>query len=127
MSGAAFKLEITEGQIQNAVAIALAESFGPEKRDAMFRDVIRAHLSVKENSYDKETLLTKRVGAMIRTAADEAVRARLDELKPEIMKIVSDSMGARFAESIYAQVRQAVASVTVSSIRVTAELDASED
>jgi hypothetical protein len=127
MSGAAFKLEITEGQIQNAVAIALAESFSQEKRDAMFRDVIRAHLSVRENTYDKETLLTKRVGTMIRAAADEAVKLKLDELKPEIMKIVSDSLGSRFAESIYAQVRQAVANVTVSSIRVTAELDASED
>lgn len=123
MAGAEFKLEITEGQIQNAVAIALAESFTQEKRDALFRDVIRAHLSVKANSYDKETLLSKRIGDMVRSGADEALRIKLDEMKPEIMKIVSESLGSRFAESVYAQVRHAVAQVTVGSIHVTASLE----
>ena len=123
MSGAAFKLEVSEGQIQNAIAVALAESFGPDKRDALFRDVIRAHLSQRENSYDKETLLSKRIGQMIRQMADEAMKARMEELKPEITKIVSAALGPRFAESVYEQVRNALSRVVVGSIQVTASLD----
>lgn len=123
MSNPKLELEITEGQIQNAIAVAIAESFSPEKRDALLRDTVRAHLSLKQNSYDKETILSKQVGQQIREYAKEAVKELLEGLKPEIQKITSECLGPQFKESIFEQLKNALAYKTVGAIQINVDLD----
>lgn len=113
------KLEIGEAQIQNAIAVAVAESFSGEKRDALLRDIIRAHLSAKENSYDKETLLNKRVGSMIRTYAGECLEAELQALKPKIAEIVNKHLGPGFEEEVCSQLIKGLTYRKVTGISVS--------
>ena len=88
-----FKFEIGEAQIQNAIAVGIAESFSGEKKEAIIRDIVRAHLSVKESSYDKETLLSKVVGQGIRKIASEALAAKVEEARPAIERTVLEVLG----------------------------------
>lgn len=122
MSSATAKIDlnISEGMIQNAIAIAITEAFSPEKRDQVLRDVVRAHLSVKQNSYDRETLLQKTIGEQIRLHANEAVKAKIAELAPEIRATVDKALGPQFSESVIAQLNASLASVLVSGIRINA-------
>ena len=117
------KLEIGEGQIQNAIAVALAESFSPENKASIIRDVVRAHLNHKENNYDKETILSKVVGKHIRDVAMVQVEECLDEMKPDIQKIVKSSLGKQFSESVFTQLRQALSRVVVGGIKFNVNLE----
>jgi hypothetical protein len=113
------KLDIGEGQIANAIAVALAESFSGEKRDALLRDIIRAHMSAKENNYSKETLLNQTVGNKIRTMAREAMEAQIETLRPRIAEIVRQQMGPEFEATVCAQLmaglsRRKIEGITVS-------------
>lgn len=121
----ALKLDISEGQVANAIAVALAESFGPARRDALMRDVIRAHLSAKANSYDRETLLSKTVGDMVRGMASEAVREKVETWRPEVEAIVGSALGDTFKGAALAQLQAAMQRVVLSnlSINVTATFD----
>jgi len=123
MAMSEIKLEIGEGQIQNAIAVALAESFSPENKASIIRDVVRAHLNHKENTYDKETILSKVVGKHVRDVAMVQVKERLDEMKPDIQKIVKDSLGKQFSESVFMQLRQALSRVVVSGISLNVNLE----
>lgn len=113
------KLEIGEAQIQNAIAVAIAESFSGEKRDAIVRDIVRAHLSMKANSYDKETLLGKRIGDAIRSIAVEAIQAEVDAIKPAIAKVVHDALGPGFEEEVCQQLRSGLAYRKVEGVNVS--------
>ena len=117
------KLEIGEAQIQNAIAVAIAQSFTGEKRDSLLRDIIRAHLSVKETSYDKETLLGKRVGQLIRNLAMKAVEDEVERARPAIEKTVHDVLGPGFAESVCAQLKAGMASRKVEGINVSIKME----
>ena len=113
------KLDIGEGQIANDIAVALAESFSGEKRDALLRDIIRAHMSAKENNYSKETLLNQTVGNKIRTMAREAMEAQIETLRPRIAEIVRQQMGPEFEATVCAQLmaglsRRKIEGITVS-------------
>lgn len=116
-------IDISEAEIQNGIAVALAESFGPEKREALLRDVIRAHLSVKADRYDKETLLNKTIGTLIRKIANEQVEARINELRPEIEAIVTRQLGAGFKSSLLDQLEMSLKHKVVSDVHITAVLD----
>ena len=113
------KLEIGEAQIQNAIAVALAESFSGEKRDALLRDIIRAHLSSKANSYDKETLLSKTVGDMVRKYAQEAVLAEVEKAKPQIEAMVQSVLGPGFADDVCRQLEYGLSRKKVEGIAVS--------
>lgn len=52
---AEIKLDIGQAVLENAIAVAIAESFTPERREQIIKDVVRAHLTHKESSYDRET------------------------------------------------------------------------
>lgn len=124
MADGKLQLDISDGEVKNAIAVALAESFTDEKRDALIRDVVRAHLSVKDKSYSRETLLSASIGRMIREAATEAMNEIMDsEMKPKIQAVVRETIGDRFKESVYNQVRNALRHKVIGSIQVTAMLE----
>lgn len=117
------KLEITEGDVSNAIAVALAESFTPEKRDELLRDIVRAHLTQKENTYDKETLLSKRIGAIVRGIAVEQLEQKLESWRPEIEAIVSESVGDPFKESVFTSLKSALKRIGVVNLNVSAAIE----
>lgn len=117
------KLDISEGQIRDAIAIGIAEAFSPERRDALLRDIIRAHLQYRENSYDKETLLGKRIGGLVREIASQAAKERVEELRPQICAIVREHLGERFEETLFAQLRERLGAAVVSNVRLAVDLD----
>ena len=119
------KLEIGEGQIQNAIAVALADAFSPEKKDALIRDIVRAHLSVKKDSYSRDTLLSAQVGDLIRKVAQEEMVIRVQEMKPEIQKRVRKVLGKQFEESVYLQLEQSLKNIKIvdMSISVTPDFE----
>ena len=120
------KLDIGEGQIQNAIAVAIAESFTGEKRDALLRDIIRAHISYKQNSYDKETLLSKTIGNMVREIAQEAIKKQVDKARPAIEKMVIEHLGPGFEQSICTQLRDGLAYRKVQGISVSVRVSEDE-
>lgn len=120
---AGLSLDIPEGEIRNAIAVAVADAFGPEKRDALLRDIVRAHMTYRENSYDKETLFSKRVGAQVREIASEVAAKQIEALRPEIEAIVAESMGPQFKEAVYTQVRDALRRVATANMRFNVVFD----
>lgn len=116
-------IDISEAEIRNAIAVALAESFSGEKKDALIRDVVRAHLQYKENSYDKETILGKRVGGLIRTIALEEVDKVIHSMRPDVECIVSELLGPSFKESVFENLRRALKNVVVKGITIDVNLE----
>ena len=119
------KLEIGEGQIQNAIAVALVDAFSPEKKDALIRDIVRAHLSAKKDSYSRDTLLSAQIGDLIRKVAQEEIVSRVQEMKPEIVKRVRKVLGKQFEESVYLTLEKSLKNIKIvdMSISVTPEFD----
>lgn len=120
---AELKFDIGEAQIQNAIAVAIAESFTPEKNAQLVRDVVRAHLNHKENSYDKETMLSKVVGNMIRELALDETRKVISEQEKEIRRIIRGYLGEPFTNSIFEQLKISLSNKVVSNISINATLD----
>lgn len=113
-------VDIPEGIIKNAIAVAIAEAFSPDKRDQIVRDIVRAHLEYKSNSYDRETMLAKNVGEMIRKVAGEEVKAVLDgPLGERVREVVRETLGEHWQDGVLAALRVSLASVVVGSLRVT--------
>jgi uncharacterized protein with gpF-like domain len=119
----AITVDIAESEIRNAIAVAIAESFSSDKRDSLLRDIIRAHMQYKENSYDKETLLSKKIGNLVREIASAAVIARMEELRPEINAVVREKLDDRFAESIYTKLRTAISGKVIADISMVVRWD----
>ena len=120
---AELKFEIGEAQIQNAIALAITESFSPEKNAQVVRDVVRAHLNYKENSYDKETILSKAVGRMIRDIALDEVKNLITKEESKIREIVCTALGESFTDSVLNQLKSALANKVVSNISIVANLN----
>lgn len=119
---AEIKFDISEVQIQNAIAVAIAESFSPDRNAQIVRDIVRAHLSYKENSYDKETILSKVVGTMIRTIAVDEVQKIIKEKEMEIRSIVRRTLGESFTDSVFIQLQASLSHKVISQIQITANL-----
>lgn len=117
---ASINLNITEGMIANAISVAIAEAFSPEKKDQVLRDVVRAHLTYKQNSYDRETMLSKAVGDAIREQASLAVKARMAEVAPDIRAVVDRALGPKFTDSVLAQLEAAISTMTLAGVRINA-------
>lgn len=119
----ALKLDLGEAQIQNAIAVALTESLTPENRDRMIRDVVRAHLNYKSSSYDKETLLSKTAGDLIRGLANEELASRVEEMAPRIRELVREALGPKFEDSVLSSLKEALSNISLSGLRVSADWD----
>lgn len=119
MSNTSLKLDISEGQIQNAIAVALAEALPPERKESMIRDIVRAHLQFKENSYDKETLLAKRIGAAIREIATDELKNVVELMRPDIEKTIRAQLGDNFKTDIIEQLERALKSITLQQLQVS--------
>ncbi len=120
---AELKFEIGEAQIQNAIAVAIAGSFSPERNAEVVRDIVRAHLSHRESTYDKETLLSKSVGNMIREIAIDEVKKLIAEKEDKIRSIVRQTLGESFTDSIFTQLQLALSHKIVSNISINADLE----
>jgi hypothetical protein len=125
-SEANFRIELTEGQINNAIAVALAETFTDERRDAMLRDIIRAHLAYKGDSYyNKETILSKVVGEQVRKMVNERLLAKVVEWRPQIEDVVDRTLGPSARDAVCAALGRALAGVKLDNLTVS--LDAKGD
>ena len=120
---AEIKFDIGEAQIQNAIAVAIAESFTPERNAQLVRDIVRAHLSYKENDYDKETLLNKVVGRLIRGIATSELEQMIKSQENNIREIVRDTLGEPFTTSVFNNLKAALAHKVVSNIQIRVDLD----
>jgi len=118
----ALTFDIPEGQIRDAIAVAIAESFSPERREAIIRDVVRAHLQIREGTYDKETLLSKQVGAQIRQIAQDEVKIIISSLEPAIRERVRKTLGEGFSDSVLCQLENALSCKVVDGISVSVSL-----
>lgn len=118
------KIDLTEGQIQNAIAVALAESFSPEKKDQLIRDIVRAHLTQKANAYDRETLLSKSVGDAVRNMASGALASEIEKLRPRINEVVSGFLGEGVRINIVDQVKSAIQRMVISNLKVSVSAEA---
>jgi len=110
------KLEIGEGQIKNAIAIALSESFTQDKKDALIRDIIRGHLNVKTDSWSRETLLSKCVGDLIRKIAEKEMSKVIENMRPQIQVAIKKYLGKGFSDSLCKQIEEAVQRIVVQNI-----------
>ena len=118
------KLNITEGQIENAIAVAISEALAPERRDSLLRDIVRAHMHYRESRYDKETWLSKAVGTQVRAMASEAIMERIRGLETEVKAIVNRTLGKGFENSVYGQLESSLRNRIVTGIHITADIDA---
>lgn len=119
MSDSQLKLQIGEAEIQNAIAVALAEALSPERKDAMIRDIVRAHLTVKDGIYGRETVLGKTIGNLLRIEAEKQVREIFeDKVAPRVRGIVLDALGPAWVDAICTQLKTAIAKRMVTGITV---------
>lgn len=124
MSNATAKIDlnISEGMIANAIAVSIAESFSGEKKDQIIRDIVRAHLTHKENSYDRDTMLSKAIGTQIKSLAVDAVREKVATMKEDVDAVVDRTLGPQFRESILKQLGDSLAQLTVANISLSARV-----
>jgi len=119
-SEAAFRIELTEGQINNAIAVALAETFTDERRDAMLRDIIRAHLAYQGDSYyNKDTILSKVVGEQVRKMVNERLLAKVVEWRPQIEAVVDRTLGPSARDAVCESLGRALAGVELDNLTVS--------
>jgi hypothetical protein len=112
------KLEIGEGQIQNAIALALVDAFSSEKKDQLIRDVVRAHLTARSDSWGRDTILSKAVGDMLRKTAEDKMRETVASWKPDIEAMVVKKLGEPFKNSIISSLEKSLSNLLVSNLRV---------
>lgn len=113
------KLEITEGQIQNAIAVALAEAFTPEKKDVLLRDLIRAHLTTKKGPYDKETLLSETVNTHIKLIVKDQLEKDLQAMRPEVEVLVSKFFGSTVKPQITENLEKAISAAVSKDLQIS--------
>ena len=123
----AVTIDISEGQIKNAIAVAIAESFSAEHRERLVADVVRAHLNVKEHDYDKETLFSKRVGSMLRSVAEECIKERLEELRPQVRLVLKKWMGKEWEDSLLDKLKASLKSTVVRNLSVVVDWEQSDE
>ena len=120
------KLEIGQEQIRNAIAVAIAESFSPERQAALIRDVVRAHLQTKLHDYDRDTILSKVVGDKIREIAVAEVQAMMDAHRDQLAAVVRNALGSQFIDSVLTQLAQSLRNVIVSNIVLHVDVEREE-
>lgn len=115
-------LKLTETQIQNAISIALTEALSQKDKDILLRDVVRAHMNYKENSYDRETLLSKQVGETVRRIASEKMALILESWKPEVEAVVEKTLGKNIKVDILSQIEYALGRATIANMKISIDL-----
>lgn len=122
MSSVKLDVNVSETDIQNAIAISIAEAFPPEKRDQLLRDIVRAHLSLKQNSYDKETILSAAVGSQIRKIASEKMNEIVAGWRDEVGAVVEKAIGGQYKDSVMRQLQASLSNITVRGLVLEASI-----
>ncbi|MCA9817086.1 MAG: hypothetical protein KC652_18375 [Cyanobacteria bacterium HKST-UBA01] len=112
------ELKLTEGQIQNAIAVAISESFTPERRDELLRDAIRAHLTVKASSYDKETLFSATVNKQLREMVGTELEKEVQKMRPELEALVKKYFHQNIQSDILCSIEKQLAEDLTKNIKV---------
>lgn len=124
------KIEISHGELRNAIAVALVDAFSPEKRDAIIRNVVRAHLEMKSPNSgwgQDQTILDKAVGDMLRKEAEEMMIERLQEMRPRIKEIVRKHLGPQYEEALVAKFEAAMSStVRIAGLSLHVDMERAE-
>jgi len=115
------KIDLTEAQINNAIAIAIAEAFTGEARDAMLRDLIRGHLAYKADRYGSETLIQKVLNETLKAQVDKSLREHLETLRPEVDALVKKMLGKNYRANILDQLQNSLSRLCLSSIYIEAK------
>lgn len=124
---AAVNIELTEGQIRDAVAVALAEAFSDEQRQRLILDVVRAHLQARERDYDRETILAKRAGEMIREIAKEELSLQLETMRPRVRAALRTWMGKEWEDAILLNLTAELKKIIVRGVKVIVDCDVAEN
>ena len=117
-------LKLPEGVLTNAIAVAISTALDDMTRAKVIEDVVRAHLSVKQNSYDRETLLSAQVGNAIRSMAKKALEERLEVLRPEVDNAVKNALGPNFDDEVMDQLKAALSQIVLGSIQINVKVGA---
>lgn len=112
------ELKLTEGQIQNAIAVAIAEAFTPERRDELVRDAIRAHLTIKSSSYDKETLFSTAVNKQLREMVGAELEKEVQSMRPELEALVKKYFHQNIRAEILGSIETQLATALTKNIQV---------
>ncbi len=113
------ELKLTEGQINNAIAIAIAEAFTPEKKDSLIRDIIRQHLTIKQDHYSKDTLFSHSVNKVIGVMVKEELDKQVEALRPEVEEMVKEVFGGKVKINIIEQLKYSLKKVALDNISVS--------
>lgn len=122
MSSVKLDVNVSETDIQNAIAVSIAEAFPPEKRDQLLRDIVRAHLSLKQNPYDKETILSAAVGSQIRKIASDKMNEIVAGWRDEVGEIVEKAIGGQYKDSVMLQLQRSLSNITVRGLVLEASI-----
>lgn len=113
------KLDLTEGQVNNAIAVAIAEAFSQESKDKLIRDIIRGHLSQKADSWNKETMFSRAVGEALREMVKTQIDKEVESLRPTVEEMVKETFSGNIKTSIIEQLKYSLQKVALDNISVS--------
>lgn len=123
MKSTELKLDLSEGDINNAIAVALAEAFTPQKRDELLRDLIRAMLTQKVSNYGKETFLSQAVQSRIKGMVENQLSAFVERLRPDVDLLVEEALGPQFKANVLDGVKSGLSRILLENVRVDVKLE----
>lgn len=117
---------IPEGIIKNAVAVAIVSAMNDAMRENVITDVVRAHLNHKIDTYGKETILSRAVGEAVRGMVKDALKERLETIRPKVNETVGRVLGPKFEDQVFKELQSALETVVLSNVKLTAKVYAEE-
>ena len=105
--------------LENAIAVALVDQFSEDKKSAIIRDVVRAHLTVKADVYGRETALSAQVGTAIREMAKKKTSEVVETWRSEVEAMVETKLGGQYKQAVFTALAKAMNNIDFTGISVT--------